>query len=128
LDATNAYSLFIEDAETVAGIPVDVLQTAKELAAADSRTGWKFTLHMPSYLPVLQYADNRNFREQMYRAYATRASELDCQTGSGKDNMPLINKILELRKEAAQMLGYENYAEVSLATKMATSRSRLWIS
>ncbi len=121
LDATNAYSLFIEDAETVAGIPVDVLQTAKELAAADSRTGWKFTLHMPSYLPVLQYADNRNFREQMYRAYATRASELDCQTGSGKDNMPLINKILELRKEAAQMLGYENYAEVSLATKMATS-------
>lgn len=121
LDATNAYSLFIEDAETVAGIPADVLQTAKELAAADSRTGWKFTLHMPSYLPVLQYADNRNFREQMYRAYATRASELDCQTGSGKDNMPRINKILELRNEAAQILGYENYAEVSLATKMATS-------
>jgi len=121
LDATNAYSLFIEDAETVAGIPADVLQTAKELAAADSKTGWKFTLHMPSYLPVLQYADNRNFREKMYRAYATRASEFDEQAGPGKDNMPLINKILALRQEAAQMLGYENYAEVSLATKMATS-------
>lgn len=121
LDATNAYSLFIEDAETVAGIPADVLQTAKELAAADSKTGWKFTLHMPSYLPVLQYTDNRNFREKMYRAYAMRASEFEDQAGSDKDNMPLINKILELRQEAAQMLGYENYAEVSLATKMATS-------
>ncbi|AEJ00452.1 peptidase M3A and M3B thimet/oligopeptidase F [Nitrosomonas sp. Is79A3] len=120
LDATNAFSLFIEDAETVAGIPADVLQTARELAAADSKTGWKFTLHMPSYLPVLQYADNRDFREKMYRAYATRASEFDDQTGSDKDNMPLINKILALRQEAAQMLGYENYAEVSLATKMAT--------
>lgn len=121
LDSTNAYSLFIEDAETVAGIPADVLQTAKELAAADSRTGWKFTLHMPSYLPVLQYADNRDFRGKMYRAYATRASEFDVQVGLNKDNMPLINKILALRQEAAQMLGYENYAEVSLATKMATS-------
>ncbi|PXW90790.1 oligopeptidase A [Nitrosomonas sp. Nm84] len=121
LDATNAYALFIEDAEIVAGIPDDVLQTAKEQAIADSKAGWKFTLHMPSYLPVLQYADNRNFREQMYRAYATRASELDHQAGLDKDNMPLINKILALRQEAAHMLGHANYAEVSLATKMATS-------
>ena len=121
MDATNAYSLFIEDAKTVAGIPVDVLQTAKDLAAADSRAGWKFTLHMPSYLPVMQYADNRNFREQMYRAYATRASEFDSQAGSDKDNMPLISRIMELRQEEARMLGYENYAEVSLVTKMATS-------
>jgi len=121
LDATNAYSLLIEDAETLSGIPADVLQTAKELAEEDSKTGWKFTLHMPSYLPVLQYADNRDLREQMYSAYATRASEFDSQVGSDKDNMPLINKILELRREAAQMLGYDNYAEVSLATKMATS-------
>ena len=121
LDATNAYSLFIEDARTVAGIPIDVLQTAKDLAAADSRTGWKFTLHMPSYLPVMQYADNRNFREQMYRAYATRASEFDSQAGSDKDNMPLISRIMKLRQEEARMLGYDNYAEVSLATKMATS-------
>ena len=121
MDATNAYSLFIEDAKTVAGIPVDVLQTAKDLAAADSKAGWKFTLHMPSYLPVMQYADNRNFREQMYRAYATRASEFDSQAESDKDNMPLISRIMELRQEEARMLGYENYAEVSLATKMATS-------
>lgn len=121
LDATNAFELLIEDAETVAGIPDDVLQTAKELAAEDSKVGWKFTLHMPSYLPVLQYADDRNLREKMYRANATRASEFDSQTGSDKDNMPLINKILKLRQEEAKMLGYENYAEVSLATKMAAS-------
>lgn len=121
LDATNAYSLFIEDAGAVAGIPADVLQTARELAAADDKTGWKFTLHMPSYLPVLQYADNRDLRAQMYRAYATRASEYDSLAGLDKDNLPLINKILKLRQEAARMLGYENYAEVSLATKMATS-------
>ncbi|MBX9917400.1 MAG: M3 family metallopeptidase [Nitrosomonas sp.] len=121
LDATNAYSLLIDDAEKVAGIPDDVLQSAQQSAAADGKTGWKFTLHMPSYLPVLQYADNRDLREQMYRAYATRASEFDSQGDSSKDNMPLINKILELRREAAHMLGYDNYAEVSLATKMATS-------
>lgn len=121
LDATNAYSLLIDDAEKVAGIPDDVLQSAQQSAAADGKTGWKFTLHMPSYLPVLQYANNRDLREQMYRAYATRASEFDSQGDSSKDNMPLINKILELRREAAHMLGYDNYAEVSLATKMATS-------
>jgi len=121
LDATNAYSLLIEDAKDVTGIPDDVLQTAQQLAAADGKTGWKFTLHMPSYLPVLQYADNRALREQMYRAYATRASEFDSQADSSKDNMPLINKILGLRREAAQMLGFGNYAEVSLASKMATS-------
>ncbi|MEK6685671.1 MAG: M3 family metallopeptidase [Pseudomonadota bacterium] len=121
LDATNAYSLLVEDEKNLSGIPADVLQTARELAEEASKTGWKFTLHMPSYLPVLQYADSRDLREQMYRAYATRASELDSHIGPDKDNMPLINKILELRREAAQMLGYDNYAEVSLATKMATS-------
>jgi oligopeptidase A len=122
LDTTNAYTLLVEDVKTLSGIPADVLQTAKELAAADSKTGWKFTLHMPSYLPVMQYADDRHLREQMYRAYCTRASELDNEVGGmDKDNMPLINQILKLRQEEAQMLGYKNYAEVSLATKMATS-------
>ena len=121
LDATNAFSLVIEDEQTVAGIPADVLQAAKALAEGDSRSGWKFTLHMPSYLPVLQYADDRALREQMYRAYATRASELDERVGADKDNMPLINQVLALRQEAALMLGFNNFAEVSLATKMALS-------
>jgi len=122
LDATNHFSLLIEDVEALAGIPADVLQTAKEMAEKDSLSGWKFTLHMPSYLPVMQYADNRSLREQMYHAFSTRASEMDSQPDSANwDNLPLINEILALRQEAAQMLGYKNYAEVSLAPKMATS-------
>lgn len=121
LDATNAYSLLIDDAETVTGIPDDVLQAAKALAEADSKTGWKFTLHMPSYLPVQQYAHSRDLREKMYRASVTRASEFDSQPGQERDNMPLINRILKLRQEEAELLGYRNFAEVSLVTKMASS-------
>lgn len=120
LDATNGHSLYIDDEDAVKGIPDDVLQTAREQAIAEDKAGWKFTLHMPSYLPVMQYADNRGLREKMYRAYVTRASELDAEPGINRDNMPLINEILKLRQEAAQLLGYSNYAEVSLATKMAT--------
>ncbi len=125
LDATNAFSLLIENAEGVSGIPEDVLHTAQQLAEKDGKQGWKFTLHMPSYLPVQQYADNRILREKMYHAFYTRASEYnaaDDKNGEKNwDNMPLINKILELREEEAKLLGYSNYAEVSLATKMASS-------
>ncbi|HNP25692.1 MAG TPA: M3 family metallopeptidase [Nitrosomonas sp.] len=125
LDATNAFSLLIENAEEVSGIPEDVLHTARQMAEKDGRQGWKFTLHMPSYLPVQQYADNRILREKMYHAFYTRASEYnvtDDKNGEKNwDNMPLINKILELREEEAKLLGYKNYAEVSLATKMASS-------
>ena len=118
LDATNDYALYVHDAQTLKGIPEDVLQAAAEAAKADGKTGWKFTLHFPSYLPVLQYADNRELRETLYRAYATRASEF------GKpewDNSSVIAQILKLRYEAAQLLGFENYAELSIATKMADS-------
>ncbi|MFZ5556282.1 MAG: M3 family metallopeptidase [Pseudomonadota bacterium] len=116
LDATNAFAHYVERETDVAGIPEDVLQTAREAAEKDGRAGWKFTLHMPSYLPVMQYAENRELRRTMYRAYATRASEF------GKpewDNTPLIRDILKLRKEEAQLLGFANYAEVSLEPKMA---------
>lgn len=116
LDATNDYAHFVEQAADLRGIPEDVLQAARSAAEADGKPGWKFTLHFPSYMPVLQYADNRNLRETLYRAYATRASEF------GKpewDNTTLIADILKLRAEAAQLLGYANYAEMSLATKMA---------
>lgn len=119
LDATNAHRLYIENEETVKGIPDDVLQMAREQAIAEGKAGWKFTLHMPSYLPVMQYADNRDLREKMYRAYVTRASELESEPEINRDNMPIINDILKLRREAAKLLGYGNYAEVSLATKMA---------
>ena len=116
LDATNDFALHIDDAAQLAGIPDDVLEMMQAAAEADGNTGWKLTLHMPSYLPVMQYADNRGLRERLYRAYVTRASEF------GKpelDNTPLIGNILKLRREAAELLGFRSYAEVSLAAKMA---------
>ncbi len=116
LDATNDYALVIDDKDELSGIPDDVLETARAAAESAGTTGWKFTLHMPSYLPVMQYADSRELRQILYRAYVTRASEF------GKpelDNTPLIGRILRLRREAAELLGFKSYAEVSLAAKMA---------
>ena len=118
LDATNAFAEVVTDAAEVAGLPEDARQTAHEAAAKDGVDGWKFTLHMPSYLPVMQYADSRRLRAAMYRAYATRAAEFG---PAGLDNTPLIQRILELRREEAQLLGYNNFAEVSLVPKMAES-------
>ncbi len=118
LDATNAFSHYSTDAPEVAGIPEDVLQAAREAAQAEGKPGWKFTLHAPSYLPVMQYAENRALRELMYRAYVTRASEF------GKpewDNSALIAEIVELRQELARLLRFTNYAEYSLEPKMAES-------
>jgi oligopeptidase A len=118
LDATNAFSIIVEDERRVRGIPDDVLQAAREAAEKDGKPGWKFTLHIPSYLPVMQYADERSLRETLYRESATRASEF------GKpewDNTSLIRRIVELRAELARLLGYKNYAEVSLTPKMAQS-------
>ena len=132
LDTTNEFALYVEDKGDLAGIPEDALQAAKEAASADDlaadvgnkkvSAGYKFTLHFPSYLPVLQYADNRALREKLYRAYATRASEF------GKpefDNTPLITQLLKLKLEEAQMLGFNNFAELSLATKMADTPSQV---
>jgi oligopeptidase A len=116
LDATNEYTLVIENRGELDGLPEDVLQTAREAAQAAEKTGWLFTLKAPSYLPVMQFADNRDLREKMYRAYATRASEF------GKpelDNTPLMDEIVTLRAEEAQLLGFKNFGELSLAAKMA---------
>ena len=116
LDATNAYSILIEDETRVAGVPADELQAARELAQQDGKAGWKFNLQMPSYFPVMQYADDRALRETLYRESATRASEFGKPE---RDNTPLIERILKLRKEDSALLGYPNYAEVSLVPKMA---------
>ena len=118
LDATNAFTHYVEGTAIVSGIPEDVLAAAAEAARADGRAGWKFTLHAPSYLPVMQYAENRQLRKLMYRAYVTRASEFGRPEW---DNTALIDEIVALRRELAQMLDFANYAEYSLATKMATS-------
>jgi oligopeptidase A len=121
LDATNAFGLVVTDAAKLSGIPADVLTTARDAAAKDGVEGWKLTLHMPSYLPVMQYADHHGLREEMARAYGTRASELG---KSEWDNSAIITRILALRAEVASLLGFANYAEVSLATKMAASPDR----
>jgi oligopeptidase A len=116
LDATNDYGLFIADAATLSGIPDDVLATAKKAAQEDRKPGWKLTLRAPCYFPIMQYADDRRLRETLYRAYATRASEFG---NADWDNSRLIDRIVELRRESATLLGYESYAEVSLVPKMA---------
>ena len=118
LDATNEYSWLVTDEAELSGIPADERQVAAEAAQAEGKVGWLFTLKAPSYGPLMQYADNRALRERLYRAYATRASE----TGKAElDNTPLMSQILKLRAEEAKMLGFANFAELSLATKMATS-------
>jgi oligopeptidase A len=116
LDATNAFAHYVNDPAELSGIPQDVLEAARDAARADGREGWKFTLHAPSYIPVLQYADNRALRELMYREYVTRAAEFG-QTEW--NNTPLIAEILKLRREMARMLGFSSYAEYSLTPKMA---------
>ena len=116
LDATNAYSIVIEDPARLAGLHDDLLAAAREAAQKDGREGWKFTLHAPSYLPVMQYAEDRALRETLYRESVTRASEFGRPEW---DNTPLIARMLELRREEARLLGYPNFAEVSLVPKMA---------
>ncbi|MFY7939657.1 MAG: M3 family metallopeptidase, partial [Burkholderiaceae bacterium] len=117
LDATDQFSLYAT-AEQMQGVPADVQQAAAALAQADGKDGYKITLHFPSYFPVLQYAHDRSLREQIYRANVTRASELGAPE---LDNSEVMQKLLAQRQEEARLLGYANYAEVSLATKMADS-------
>jgi oligopeptidase A len=116
LDATNDYGLFILDVAKLSGVPEDVLATARNAADEENRSGWKLTLRAPCYFPVMQYADDRRLRETLYRAYATRASEFG---NADWDNSTLVDRIVELRRESAALLGYRSYAEVSLVPKMA---------
>ncbi len=122
LDATNAYSWVVEDEKDIAGIPPDECQVAAEAAQQAGKKGWLFTLKAPSYGPVIQYAENRALRERLYRAYTTRASEQSTADNKADlDNTLLMSEILKLRAEEARMLGFANYAELSLASKMADS-------
>jgi oligopeptidase A len=121
LDATNAFSIVVDD-KRISGIPEDVLQAAREAAEKESKAGWKFTLHMPSYLPVMQYSQDRSLRETMFRESVTRAAEFGRKEW---DNTPLIARIVELRREMAQLLGFRNFAELSLEPKMAESPAQV---
>lgn len=122
LDATDDFARYVDDAAELAGLPDDTLAMMQAAAEADGKTGYKLKLHLPFYLPVMQYADHRALRESLYHAYATRAAEF------GKpdwDNTALIGDTLSLREEEAQLLGFANAAEVSLAAKMADSPAQV---
>ena len=122
LDATNEFSIFVGDAYDLKGIPEENIKKAQSDAIEDKKEGYKLTLHFPSYLPVMQYAEDRNLREKLYRGYATRASEL----ASPKfDNTKLIDEILALRYESAKLLGFNHFTEMSLVTKMAKSNEEV---
>ncbi len=118
LDATNAWSKLIRDAQDLAGLPESALAQAKQTAASHNEDGWMITLQFPSYISVMTYADNRQLRREHYEAFATRASELGPHAEQW-DNSENMEKILALRYEKARLLGFANYAELSLATKMA---------
>jgi len=117
LDATDGFAHYDSAAE-LDGVPADILQATREAALAEGRDGHKLTLHYPVYGPVMQYARNRPLREVLYTAYITRASELG---PSERDNGPLMQALLALRQESAQLLGHDSFAEVSLVPKMARS-------
>jgi oligopeptidase A len=117
LDATDDFSCTVSSAD-LAGVPADVQQVTREAAQAEGLAGHKLSLHYPVYGPLMQYAENRALREKLYTAYVTRASELG---PTERDNGPLMQELLALRQEAAQLLGHASHAEVSLVAKMARS-------
>jgi len=120
LDATNAWTKLITDPAQLAGLPESALGLARQNAQQRDQEGWLLTLDMPSYIPVLTYADHRDLRFEVYQAYSTRASDQGPHAGQW-DNGAAMERILALRHELAQLLGFANYAERSLATKMAPS-------
>jgi len=120
LDATNAWQKLVTDETRLAGLPPSALDLARQTAEQRGEQGWLFTLEFPSYYPVVTYADDRDLRREFYEAYSTRASDQGPDAGRF-DNSEVMEAILALRHELAQLLGYRNYAERSLATKMARS-------
>ena len=120
MDATNAWHKVLSNPDDLAGLPESALAQARQTAQAAGQDGWMISLQFPSYLAVMTYADNRALREEHYQAFATRASEQGPDAGKW-DNSDIMEQILSLRHEKAVLLGFANYAEYSLATKMAES-------
>ncbi|WAJ72042.1 oligopeptidase A [Catenovulum adriaticum] len=118
LDATQGWSKLVTDESELSGLPESAIAAAAETAKAKNQSGWLFSLEFPSYLPVMMYADNRELRAQMYEAFSTRASAQGPNAGKW-DNSATIDETLKLRHELAQLLDFDNYAQESLATKMA---------
>ena len=124
LDATQAWSKRVTDPAQLKGLPESAVSLARQNAEREGVEGWLFNLEFPSYFPVLTYADDRELRREMYVAYVTRASDEGPNAGQW-DNGPIMEDILRLRHEAARLLGFANYAERSLATKMAASTDQV---
>lgn len=122
LDAVDAWSLYLDDASRLEGLPADALAAAREEAEAEGKAGYKLTLKMPSYLPVMQYARDRALRETLYRAYGTIASD---QGDPRFDNSALIEELLQLRAEESRLLGFGSFAELRLQTRMAQSAAQV---
>ncbi|MGZ8160389.1 MAG: oligopeptidase A [Methylobacter sp.] len=118
LDATNAWTKLIRDEQDLAGLPESALAQAQQTAESHNEDGWMITLQFPSYISVMTYADNRELRREHYEAFATRASDQGPHAEQW-DNSENMEKILALRHEKARLLGFNNYSELSLATKMA---------
>ena len=124
LDATDAYAYYAQKDE-LAGVPDDVQRSTRQAAQAEGKDGHKVTLKLPCYLPVMQFAHSSQLRETLYRAYVTRASDQAQGDAQRFDNTALMAEILKLRKEEAQLLGYANYGELSVAPKMARCASEV---
>ncbi len=120
LDATQGWEKQVTELSLLSGMPDSSIALARQTAEQKKKEGWIFTLEFPSYYPAITYADNRELRQELYEAYVTRASDQGPNAGKW-NNTPLMEQILSLRHEVAQLLGYANYAERSLATKMAPS-------
>lgn len=120
MDATHAWKKHITDETLLAGLPESTKEMAAQFAKRDELEGWLFTLDFPSYMPVMSYADDRGFREEMYTAFATKASDQGPNAGQW-DNTEVMKDILKLRHQLANLIGFANHAERSLATKMAQS-------
>ncbi|ELM3720502.1 TPA: oligopeptidase A [Aeromonas hydrophila] len=118
LDATQGWQKLVTDEAELAGLPQSAQAAARQLAELKGKEGWLFTLDIPSYLPVMMYADSRALRAELYEAFTTRASDQGPNAGKW-DNSAIMTELLALRRELAQLLGFANYAELSLATKMA---------
>lgn len=124
LDATMGWTKLITNSDDLSGMPESALAAAKEQAKAKGQEGWLLTLDIPSYLPIMTYCDNRDLRFELYQAYNTRASDQGPNAGKW-DNTEIIKQILSLRDELAHLLGFETYADKSLATKMAESTQQV---
>ena len=120
LATTNAFTLHITDEAELSGLPEGVVEMAAMTAKDKGEDGWLFTLHAPSYIPFMKYADKRNLREQMYRAYSSR-----CNQGGESDNNDIIRQLVNLRLEKAQLLGYSSYADYVLTNRMAETASHV---